>query len=64
MNSKQNQKNVSTSLPNCITGASGSGVCGNRPCIEAQDVNCCVSCNYYHSCNSACGWLEDKEEAS
>lgn len=45
-------------LPKCKTGLSGSGVCGNRPCCEAQNVECCAACEFRKSCNSVCGWLD------
>ena len=47
-------------LSKCVTGASKSGVCGNRVCIEGQGINCCAACEHRDSCNSACGWLEGK----
>lgn len=46
-------------LPKCVTGESGSGVCGNRDCIERQGIGCCVACKTMADCNSACGWLEE-----
>jgi len=53
---------VSPGLPRCVTGASKSGVCGNRDCIERQGVGCCAACQHREDCNSACGWLEDLNE--
>ena len=40
----------------CITGKSGSGICGAAAyCTENHD--CCVQCD--QDCNSRCGWLND-----
>lgn len=44
----------------CITGKSGSGVCG-AAAYCGEPVNCCAACK--NDCNSRCGWLEEPEAA-
>ena len=50
---------VSPGLPRCVTGASKSGVCGNRECIERHGIGCCIACPEREDCNVTCGWLEE-----
>ena len=50
---------VNPNLPKCVTGLSGSGVCGNRDCIEKHGIGCCIACREREDCNIACGWLEE-----
>ena len=40
----------------CITGKSGSGICG-AAAYCSTGYNCCVECD--QSCNGRCGWLDD-----
>ena len=40
----------------CITGKSGSGICG-AAAYCSTGYNCCAECD--QSCNSRCGWLDD-----
>ena len=42
----------------CITGKSGSGICGAAAYCE-EPVNCCAACK--NDCNGRCGWLEEPE---
>ena len=49
---------VNPDLPQCVTGASKTGVCGNRRCIDQQPgIRCCAACKERAECNSACGWI-------
>ncbi len=41
----------------CITGQSGSGVCG-AAAYCSQEYNCCSQCP--DDCNSRCGWIPEK----
>lgn len=41
----------------CITGQSGSGLCGAAACCS-QEYNCCSQCP--DDCNSRCGWILEK----
>ena len=40
----------------CITGKSGSGICG-AAAYCSTGCNCCAECD--QSCNIRCGWLDD-----
>ena len=40
----------------CITGKSGSGICG-AAAYCSTGYNCCAECD--QSCNGRCGWLDD-----
>lgn len=42
----------------CITGKSGSGLCGAAAYCN-EPVSCCAACE--DKCNSQCGWLEEKD---
>ena len=42
----------------CITGKSGSGLCGAAAYCN-EPVECCAACK--DKCNSQCGWLEEKD---
>ena len=41
----------------CITGKSGSGICGAAAYCDTE-YNCCAQCP--NDCNSRCGWLEER----
>ncbi len=44
----------------CITGKSGSGLCGAAAYCN-EPVDCCASCG--DRCNGRCGWLDGQEQA-
>lgn len=43
----------------CVTGLSGSGVCGSAQYCS-EPVECCMSCD--KDCNGRCGWIKDEPE--
>lgn len=46
-------------LHRCITGASGSGICGAAAYCE-EPVERCAACQ--ENCNIRCGWIEEPIE--
>lgn len=54
---EQNAQETSPAPAKCITGQSGSGLCGAATYCN-KEYNCCSQCS--EDCNGRCGWIPEK----
>ena len=54
---EQNAQETSPAPAKCITGQSGSGLCGAAAYCN-KEYNCCSQCS--EDCNGRCGWIPEK----